>query len=175
LPEGERARRSGGGLAALRAPVYRILDPLKDWMVRRRVHPNLLTTLGFALTVIAGVFYAVDHVRTAGALVLLGGAFDVFDGRVARLSGLVSKFGSFYDSTLDRISEVVVYLGLDCTVGFMQRPERIVLLGGRLAALRLDVGGEGHQHRHHRRRAAHQRHRGAAYRLGAAPCLGGAA
>ena len=214
MPEGERARRSGGGLAALRAPVYRILDPLKDWMVRRRVHPNLLTTLGFALTVIAGVFYAVDHVRTAGALVLLGGAFDVFDGRVARLSGLVSKFGSFYDSTLDRISEVVVYLGLlslynryqadltmidlillatagslmvsytraraealglDCTVGFMQRPERIVLLGGRLAALRLDVGGEGHQHRHHRRRAAHQRHRGAAYRLGAAPCLGGAA
>jgi len=169
LPEGARARRSGGGLAALRAPVYRILDPLTDWMVRRRVHPNLLTMLGFALTVVAGVFYAVDHVRTAGALVLLGGAFDVFDGRVARLSGLASKFGSFYDSTLDRISEVVVYLGLlslynryqadltmidlillatagslmvsytraraealglDCTVGFMQRPERIVLLGG---------------------------------------------
>ena len=67
MPEGERARRSGGGLAALRAPVYRILDPLTDWMVRRRVHPNLLTTLGFALTVVAGVFYAVDHVRIAGA------------------------------------------------------------------------------------------------------------
>ena len=172
MPEGERARRSGGGLAALRAPIYHILDPLTDWMVRRRVHPNLLTTLGFALTVVAGVFYAVDHVRTAGALVLLGGAFDVFDGRVARLGGLASKFGSFYDSTLDRMSEVVVYLGLlslynryqadltditmiylimlamagslmvsytraraealglDCTVGFMQRPERIVLLGG---------------------------------------------
>ncbi len=160
------------GLEALRLPAYRVLDPLTDWMVRRRVHPNLLTTLGFLVTVVAGGFYAVDHVRTAGGLVLLGGVFDVFDGRVARLSGLASKFGSFYDSTLDRISEVVVYLGLlslynryqtdltditmiylillamagslmvsytraraealglDCRVGFMQRPERIVLLGG---------------------------------------------
>jgi CDP-diacylglycerol--glycerol-3-phosphate 3-phosphatidyltransferase len=42
----------------------------------------------------------------------LGGVFDIFDGRVARLSGLGSKFGAFYDSTLDRISEIVVFFGL---------------------------------------------------------------
>ena len=72
------------GLEALRGTTYRVLDPLTDWMVRRNVHPNLLTTLGFAVTVVAGAFYAVDHVRTAGFFVLIGGVFDIFDGRVAR-------------------------------------------------------------------------------------------
>jgi CDP-diacylglycerol--glycerol-3-phosphate 3-phosphatidyltransferase len=135
------------------------------------VHPNVITTSGFLVTIVAGYFYGIDHVRTAGALVLLGGAHDIFDGRVARLSGLQSKFGAFYDSVLDRISEVVIYLGLislynqyemtllnigmiymialamagslmisytrakaevlglECTVGLMQRAERVVLLG----------------------------------------------
>ena len=100
------------GLESLRSIVYRVLDPVTDWMVRRRVHPNLLTTIGFLVTVGAGLMFSEHHVRTAGLLVLLGGVFDIFDGRVARLSGLGSKFGAFYDSTLDRISEVVVFLGL---------------------------------------------------------------
>ena len=80
--------------------------------MEHRIHPNLITTLGFIATVGAGLFYREDHVRIAGVLVLMGGVFDIFDGRVARISGLASKFGSFYDSTLDRISEIVVYLGL---------------------------------------------------------------
>jgi CDP-diacylglycerol--glycerol-3-phosphate 3-phosphatidyltransferase len=159
------------GLKVLRYPVYRIIEPLTRWLVRQGVHPNLITTLGFVVTLAAGLLYHQDHVRMAGLFVLLGGAFDVFDGRVARESGLASKFGSFYDSTLDRISEIVVFLGLaslyntmrgdvedvamvyvvilalggslmvsytraraeglglECSVGFMQRPERIVLLG----------------------------------------------
>jgi CDP-diacylglycerol---glycerol-3-phosphate 3-phosphatidyltransferase len=45
-------------------------------------------------------------------LILLGGFFDILDGRVARLTKLGSKFGAFYDSTLDRISEIVVFLGI---------------------------------------------------------------
>lgn len=148
-----------------------MIDPLTQWLVRKRVHPNVITTSGFLVTIVAGYFYGIDHVRTAGALVLLGGAHDIFDGRVARLSGLQSKFGAFYDSVLDRISEIVIYLGLislynqyemsllnmgmiymialamagsllisytrakaetlglNCTVGLMQRAERIVLLG----------------------------------------------
>jgi CDP-diacylglycerol---glycerol-3-phosphate 3-phosphatidyltransferase len=48
----------------------------------------------------------------AGILVLLGGFFDILDGRVARISGLGSKFGAFYDSTLDRISEIAVFFGI---------------------------------------------------------------
>ncbi len=155
----------------LREHVYPLIDPIVDWLVKKRVHPNFITTSGFVVTVIAGVLYGVDHVRTAGAFVLLGGAHDIFDGRVARVSGLQSKFGAFYDSVLDRISEVVIYiglislynqyemsllnigmiymialamagslmisytrakaetLGLECSVGLMQRAERIVLLG----------------------------------------------
>lgn len=159
------------GLKALRWPVYAIIEPLTLWLVRRGVHPNAITTFGFLVTVFAGWLYSVDHVRTAGFLVLMGGLLDIFDGRVARVSGLASKFGNFYDSTLDRISEIVMYLGFmslynrygaemadvwmiyvitaalagslmvsytrakaealgfDCSVGLMQRAERIVLLG----------------------------------------------
>ena len=164
-------REKEGGLKALRWPVYNIIEPGTRWLVRRGVHPNAITTLGFIVTVVAGWLYSVDHVRTAGFMVLLGGLFDIFDGRVARVSGLASKFGDFYDSTLDRISEIFMYLGFmtlynqygaqladvwmtyvitaalggslmvsytrakaealgfDCSVGMMQRAERIVLLG----------------------------------------------
>jgi CDP-diacylglycerol--glycerol-3-phosphate 3-phosphatidyltransferase len=76
------------------------------------VHPNALTTIGFLVTCFAGVMFDQRYVRTAGLFVLLGGLFDIFDGRVARLTNLGSKFGAFYDSTLDRISETVVFLGL---------------------------------------------------------------
>lgn len=102
----------GHNLAAHRDTVYRIVAPVTRWLVRRGVHPNLLTTIGFLVTVSSGFFFHEHHVRIAGALVLLGGAFDIFDGLVARVSGLASKFGAFLDSTLDRISEIAVYLGL---------------------------------------------------------------
>jgi CDP-diacylglycerol--glycerol-3-phosphate 3-phosphatidyltransferase len=159
-------------LKVFKDPVYRIIDPLVDGMVAARVHPNLITTLGFAVTVGAGVLFHFDHVRIAGLAVLIGGILDIFDGQVARKSALASKFGSFYDSTLDRISEIVVFLGVlslynqyglemadvwmiyvivlamagslmvsytrakaealgvEASVGFMQRAERVVLLGG---------------------------------------------
>ncbi len=100
------------GLKVLREPVYRIIDPVVRWLIRMRVHPNAISTAGFVVTLAAGLFYHQDHVRTAGLLVLLGGVSDIFDGRVARESGLESKFGAFYDSTLDRLSEVVVFVGL---------------------------------------------------------------
>jgi CDP-diacylglycerol---glycerol-3-phosphate 3-phosphatidyltransferase len=99
-------------LDRLREPVYRIIRPLTDWLVSGRVHPNALTTIGFLVTMSSAAFFHVHHVRTAGFLILLGGLFDILDGRVARLSGLGSKFGAFYDSTLDRISEIAVYFGL---------------------------------------------------------------
>ncbi len=99
-------------LEALRGAIYRISNPLTGWLVRQRVHPNLLTSLGFLVTMSSAFFFHQHHVRTAGSLILLGGFFDIIDGRVARLSGLGSKFGAFYDSTLDRISEIAVFLGI---------------------------------------------------------------
>ncbi|MFQ5689230.1 MAG: CDP-alcohol phosphatidyltransferase family protein [Gemmatimonadota bacterium] len=93
---------------ALRAGV----EPLISRLVRWRVHPNALSTIGFAITCSSGFFFHRHHVRTAGLLILLGGLFDLVDGTVARRTGLASAFGAFYDSTLDRLSEIVVYLGL---------------------------------------------------------------
>lgn len=156
----------------LRVPVYKLLTPLLDALVRYRIGPNMLTTVGFLFTTLAGIAFFFGHVRIGGLLVLIGGFFDILDGQVARQSGTVSVFGSFYDSTLDRISEIVVFLGifslfsgghpdfggrpwmvytvalamagslmvsytraraealgLDCSVGMMQRAERVVLIG----------------------------------------------
>jgi CDP-diacylglycerol--glycerol-3-phosphate 3-phosphatidyltransferase len=148
-----------------------IVEPIIEFLSRKRVHPNLLSTAGFVITCASGFYFHQHHVRTAGALILLGGIFDLFDGSVARRTGLASAFGAFYDSTLDRFSEIIVYLGLlslyndyrlelgdvamiywvmlamagslmisytraraealgvPCTVGLMQRPERVLLIG----------------------------------------------
>lgn len=100
------------GLKVFREPVYRIIDPVVGWLIRLKIHPNAISTMGFVATLVAGLLYHQAHVRTAGLLVLVGGVIDIFDGRVARESGLESKFGAFYDSTLDRLSEVVLFVGL---------------------------------------------------------------
>lgn len=89
-----------------------LLDPLTRALVRVGIHPHALTIAGFLVACGAGWAFAVGALPLAGALVLLGGVFDLFDGRVARQGGQASVFGSFFDSTLDRISEVVVFLGL---------------------------------------------------------------
>lgn len=79
---------------------------------RMGVNPNVVTTLGFLVTVSAGVAFFLGNVRTGGLLILLGGLMDILDGAIARAANLSTKFGSFYDSTLDRASEVVVLLGV---------------------------------------------------------------
>ncbi|WP_419948445.1 CDP-alcohol phosphatidyltransferase family protein [Candidatus Palauibacter sp.] len=89
-----------------------LFEPVMAWLTRRRVHPNVISLIGFLITCSSGYFFHQHHVSTAGFLVLLGGVFDLFDGTVARRTGLASSFGAFYDSTLDRLSEIVVYLGL---------------------------------------------------------------
>jgi CDP-diacylglycerol---glycerol-3-phosphate 3-phosphatidyltransferase len=100
------------GLEGLRNPVYMVIHPLISWLVDKRVHPNLLTTLGFVVTLLSALAFSMHKVHLAGLLILAGGFFDILDGRVARLTGLGSKFGAFYDSTLDRISEIVVFFGI---------------------------------------------------------------
>jgi len=100
------------GLDFLQPTMYWFTNGMVRWMIRMGIHPNVVTTLGFLTTVAAGISFHLDHVRTAGFLILIGGLWDLVDGRVARESGLASKFGSFYDSTLDRISEIVMWIGL---------------------------------------------------------------
>lgn len=99
-------------LESLRDGVYGIIAPLINVLVRKRVHPNLLTTIGFFSTCGGALAFHSNQVRLAGLLILLGGFIDILDGRVARLTGLGSKFGAFYDSTLDRIGEIVTFIGI---------------------------------------------------------------
>ncbi|HEY8445583.1 MAG TPA: CDP-alcohol phosphatidyltransferase family protein [Thermomicrobiales bacterium] len=74
--------------------------------------PNLLTVLGLVLNAAVAAVIAAGEPRWGGALLLVASAFDMLDGAVARASGQTTRFGGFLDSTLDRYSESVVFLGL---------------------------------------------------------------
>jgi CDP-diacylglycerol--glycerol-3-phosphate 3-phosphatidyltransferase len=76
------------------------------------VTPNMLTIAGFLLNVAVGIVLAAGYITLGGVLVLIVGLMDTFDGALARTSGQVSIFGGFLDSTLDRYSEAVIFLGL---------------------------------------------------------------
>ena len=90
----------------------RLLNPVVDALVRRRVHPNIISTIGFLVTLVGASIIFARALFVGIVVVLIGGMMDILDGRVARETNLASKFGSFYDSTLDRISEIVVYFSL---------------------------------------------------------------
>ena len=83
------------------------------WLLSRLgVNPNLLTFLGLPFNCGAAVAFAYGRIRTAGVIILLAGLFDWLDGEVARISGRVTKFGSFFDSVIDRYSDMVLLLGI---------------------------------------------------------------
>lgn len=131
-----------------------------------RIDPNLLTVIGFLVNLLAAYLFAYGYFRWAGGMVFLAGLFDMLDGRVARLSNQVTPFGGFFDSVLDRYSDLCLMIGLlvfygrinrfwyvtlvalvmigsvmvsytraraenlipTCKVGFLERPERMVLI-----------------------------------------------
>jgi CDP-diacylglycerol---glycerol-3-phosphate 3-phosphatidyltransferase len=97
---------------AIQKGYLRIIEPIGDWLVRRRVRPNTITTIGTFCTLVGGVIYATGHIRTAGWWLGLTAFFDVLDGTVARRTGKSTVFGAFYDSTLDRVSDGAVLGGL---------------------------------------------------------------
>ena len=89
-----------------------LIDPPIDYFVRLNAHPNFFTTLGFIITVFAAYFFAIGELFWGGVFVLLGGICDIIDGKVARKSGLSSKFGAIFDSTLDRYAEFAMFFGV---------------------------------------------------------------
>jgi CDP-diacylglycerol--glycerol-3-phosphate 3-phosphatidyltransferase len=89
-----------------------LIDPVADWLVEQRVHPNTITVFGTLCTVIGGIIYATGHIKTGGWFLALTALFDVLDGTVARRSNLSSTFGAFLDSTLDRLADGFVLGGL---------------------------------------------------------------
>lgn len=97
---------------AIKAGYLRVIEPVADFLVRRRVNPNVITTFGTACTLTGAVVYATGHIMTAGWIIALTALFDVLDGTVARRTGQSSVFGAFYDSTLDRVADGGVLAGL---------------------------------------------------------------
>lgn len=97
---------------AIQRGYLRVIEPVADWLVRRRVRPNTITTIGTLCTMTAGVIFATGHIRTAGWFLGLTALFDVLDGTVARRTGQSSTFGAFYDSTLDRVADGFLLGGL---------------------------------------------------------------
>lgn len=76
------------------------------------LNPNLLTTVALIISIFAGYFFATGKFILAGILTLLSGIFDTIDGKIARMTNRVTKFGALYDSTLDRYAEVIVFFGI---------------------------------------------------------------
>jgi CDP-diacylglycerol---glycerol-3-phosphate 3-phosphatidyltransferase len=87
-------------------------DPVITLLAKTRVTPNTLTWIGFLISVVTAVFAAFGYMLVAGLLILFGGYFDMIDGSLARRTGKVTQFGGVLDSTLDRLSEGVLLLGL---------------------------------------------------------------
>ncbi len=141
-----------------------------DWIVRglalSKIHPNVLTLFGLLINIAAAALLARGQFLKAGFVIIGAGLFDMVDGRVARETNQVTRFGGFFDSVLDRYSDLALLIGLlvwygsinqfkyvvltavvmmasvmvsyvraraentipMCKVGFMERPERVVLL-----------------------------------------------
>src|ERR1700677_3050200 len=131
-----------------------------------KIHPNVLTFLGLVINIVAAVLLAAGQFRSAGFVIIGAGLFDMVDGRVARETNQVTRFGGFFDSVLDRYSDLALLMGLlvyyasinrffyvvltaivmtgsvmvsytrarsectipKCKVGFLERPERVVLI-----------------------------------------------
>jgi len=87
-------------------------EPVVRVLARTPITPNSLTWFGFALAIGAAVLIAMGHLIIAGVIVLFGGFFDMLDGALARRTKRVTLFGSVLDSTLDRLSEGALLLGV---------------------------------------------------------------
>jgi CDP-diacylglycerol--glycerol-3-phosphate 3-phosphatidyltransferase len=144
----------------------KIINRIVAALALSRIHPNVLTFLGLVINIWAAVLFAAGSFPAAGLVVILAGLFDMVDGRVARETNRVTRFGGFFDSVLDRYSDLALFMGLlvyyasinrffyivltaivmtgsvmvsytraraevtipKCKVGFLERPERVVLI-----------------------------------------------
>ena len=147
----------------------KIIGAMVRALSARGINPNYLTALGVTINIGCGVLFGLGQFFWAGVVLIVANLFDMLDGNVARNSGRVTKFGSFLDSSLDRLSDMAAFmgiimfyagnspqhsllnvflagvgmmasvmvsyttarsegLGVKANVGFLQRPERVVLL-----------------------------------------------
>lgn len=89
-----------------------VLSPVERVLVRSRISPDALNYAGLALGALAGAAFVARQLPLAAWLIALGGICDILDGRVARARGAASAYGAFLDSSLDRFSEMLTFVGV---------------------------------------------------------------
>lgn len=105
----------------------RIIRLIVRALALSKINPNVLTFMGLLINMVAGGFLAFGHFRTAGFVIIFAGLFDMVDGRVARETNQVTRFGGFFDSVLDRYSDLALLVGLLVYYGTINRPSYVVL------------------------------------------------
>jgi len=110
-----------------------LVSPVAEWLIRLRVRPNTITSMSAIVVVGAGAAFGLDQPRLGAVWLLLSGLLDILDGQVARRGGMVSTFGAFFDSTLDRIGEAILYAGI--AVYFQTAPSQAAPVWGVVAGL----------------------------------------
>jgi len=99
-------------ISQIREPLSKIAQPIIIFFARLGIHPTVFTVIGLLLSIVAGVFLALDNFLVAFVLLWIGGAMDFIDGGVARYLKVDSKKGSFLDSVIDRVSDIAVFVGI---------------------------------------------------------------
>ena len=97
---------------AVKDGFVRLVGPLARALIRWRVSPNVITTLGTLVMLGSAVAFARGEAHVGGLLLFGAGLFDILDGQIARQGGQSSAFGAFYDSTLDRVGESAIFAGI---------------------------------------------------------------
>jgi len=102
--------------------IYKIINPLIKLLVKMKVTPNVITTVGLIINIIAVVVFIIggekgatgdlSYIGWGCGLILFAGLFDMIDGRLARVGNMSSRFGALYDSVLDRYSELFMFFGI---------------------------------------------------------------
>ena len=89
-----------------------ILNPISRFLGQIGVSPDSITGIGFLLTAVVAFFLTQGYIQLAGILLIVAAVFDAIDGSLARMLDRVTRFGAFLDSTVDRFSEAILFLGL---------------------------------------------------------------
>jgi len=105
----------------------KVIQLIVHGLALSKISPNFLTFLGLVINMGAAALLAVGQFRWAGVVIIGAGLFDMVDGRVARETNRVTRFGGFFDSVLDRYSDSALLVGLLVWYGTINRPFYVVL------------------------------------------------
>ncbi len=105
-----------------------ILEPIARFVGWTNISPNVITMIGFLLTAGVAVVISMGYLQLGGFLIIAAAAFDALDGTLARMMGRTSRFGAFLDSTMDRFSEAVIFLGLFVYLALQGAQTELILI-----------------------------------------------